>query len=536
MPLKNHSSAGKLIANFALVLIMSWFCVAEVSAQTLTGLLTIQWGDPPPEIHAPGVVGFELASPDGTYTVLTISDDVLEAAGGTMSLDKQWVNVELGLSMLSSESGSPEVIRIERIQAPSSAMAIEPQEALSGSEPWITLPCKFKDENSEPKDQAYFNAQYGDDPGELNHFWKTESYNNINIDGSTSPDWLDLPNNRSAYITEAPGCSSSQVDHGKLFSECVAQHDSSVDFSAFTGINLVFNGNLDGCAWGGGRWATLDGVAKVWPVTWLPPFGYFNNSVFEHENGHGYGLPHSTNWDNDGYPYDNLWDYMSGGQFFPGSNPYGSWGTGGMAYHKEFLQWLLPGEIVEITAGSHTVDLDPLGAATATNARMIKLPLDANKLWTIEAREKTGVYEIGLPGTAVIISEVQTSGRTDPIWVYDETIPPGNNNNNEGSMWKIGETFVDAANSISVEVLQTIASGGFRVRVTRPGGCSPALLELSNGTVNNAQIQEACEITAGPNYEVVGPNGNLTLNANIVRFESGFKVVSGGTLTIGSGP
>lgn len=101
-------------------------------------------------------------------------------------------------------------------------------------------------------------------------------------------------------------------------------------------------------------------------------------------------------------------------------------------------------------------------------------------------------------------------------------------------MWRVGETFVDGANSLSVEVLESIASGGFRVRVTRPGGCAPALLELSNQTVTRVETYSACAITAGGNYEVQGPGGALTLNAATVGLRAGFRVTSGGTLSIGS--
>ena len=37
---------------------------------------------------------------------------------------------------------------------------------------------------------------------------------------------------------------------------------------------MMFNASFDCCAWGGSRFANLDGLNKVWRVTWEPPWGY----------------------------------------------------------------------------------------------------------------------------------------------------------------------------------------------------------------------------------------------------------------------
>ena len=467
------------------------------SAQELkTGQLTVEWGDPEPGVEAPPVLQLQLTTEDGVTRQLLIFDEVLAKAGGLLAVQNRRVTVEL----LETQPGERHLLPpgTDRVVA---AIRRAPEHAdagdepvtragavpASGANPWVSLPCRFSDIAAMPRDQVYFQDQFGDNPGELNHFWKTESYNLINIDGSIAEDWLDLPGTRASYVPTENACLNpalQNADLGQLFIDCVAAHDTAVDFAPFVGINLLFNGDLDGCAWGGTRFATLDGVAKSWPVTWEPPFGYTSNRVFEHENGHGYGLPHSTNWDNDGYPYDNKWDYMSDGGFNPGgANPYGTWGTGGMAWHKELLGWLTPAEIYVAMPGVQTIDLDPLGAPTATNQRMIKIPLGAGHWWTVEAREKTGTYESGIPDTAVLISEVQETGRQEPLWVYDDKVPPASSNGNEESMWKVGETFSDAPNGITIEVLQTIPSGGFRVRVTTPpGSCTQDSFESDDSS------------------------------------------------------
>ena len=52
-----------------------------------------------------------------------------------------------------------------------------------------------------------------------------------------------------------------------------------------------------------------------------------------------------------------------------------------------------------------TIDLKPL--AHTTGVRMISIPVAGGNKWVVEAREKTGDYESGVPSTAVIISHVQ---------------------------------------------------------------------------------------------------------------------------------
>ena len=65
-------------------------------------------------------------------------------------------------------------------------------------------------------------------------------------------------------------------------------------FPSFIGINLMFNDDLDCCAWGGTTTLSLDGQSRTYRMTWLPPWGYENQGPVAHEMGHGFGLPHSS--------------------------------------------------------------------------------------------------------------------------------------------------------------------------------------------------------------------------------------------------
>ena len=142
--------------------------------------------------------------------------------------------------------------------------------------------------------------------GRLDDYWRTVSYGKVNVAGSAAYGWFTLPHPRSYYLT-----ASGSADLNKLFADCTAAADSTVNFSKFVGINQMFNADLDGYAWGGNRYATLDGKTGSWRVTWEPPWGYQHEAPLAHEMGHGFGLPHANNSDLDSDPYDNPWDVMS---------------------------------------------------------------------------------------------------------------------------------------------------------------------------------------------------------------------------------
>ena len=67
-------------------------------------------------------------------------------------------------------------------------------------------------------------------------------------------------------------------------------------------------------------------------------------------------------------------------------------------------------------------------------------------------------------------------------------------------------------------------------------GCTSVscpILSLSDATITETVTEESCQIEAGTNYQVGGPNGNLTLRAGKeIRLGDGFSVGIDGTLTL----
>lgn len=457
------------------------FCVlmamlaSSVHAQeVMVGRLDALWGDPHPQSDEPAVRLLTLTEDSGKITELHVSDELLAATGGFFAWNGKRVNVTLRsrdneLAGLNLRPGTRQVAAMTLLGGVGNAPT---GSAVSGSQPWVSILCKFGDVAAEPENLAYFEGMYANAPGGLDDYWREVSYDNIDIVGSTAVDWVDLPQHQTAYIP-TPG-SGSNANLSTLFNDCTDAADPFVDFSnggtgGFSGINMMFNANLDCCAWGGQRFATLDGVTKLWRTTWEPPWGYANSSVIAHEMGHGFGLPHANNWDGDGSPYDSPWDVMSSASSVYNTldSTYGRLGQHVNAYHKYQLEWVTGDRLLQVDDGENvTATIDAAAFAGSPNYYIARLPIaGSNRFYTVEARKRIGNYDGNLPGNVVIIHHVVPS-RSEPSWSYDADMPPANFADNEGTMWRVGESFNDAAENITITI-ESETANGFVVTIGR---------------------------------------------------------------------
>lgn len=432
------------------------------------GRLAVIWGDPRPGSEQASHQVFHLVEDSGRSVELEISPALRRLHGGVLSWNGR--HVEVTVEAAAAAGGGPLAVRSVRFLDGGDA---DKGGGVFGSQPWVSILCKFQNIGTEPENLAFFQSMYANQPGGLDHYWREVSYDNIDVAGSLAVNWVVLPHPQTFYIP-TPG-SGSGANLSQLFNDCTAAADPFVDFSnggePFVGINMMFNGLLDCCAWGGSRFATLDGISKSWRTTWEPPWGYADEGVIGHEMGHGFGLPHANNFDGDSTPYDTPWDVMSAATSYGVNDPtYGRLGKHVLAYHKGvILGWVAPAEIFEVPGpGSYTVTLDHMALATTSNHRFVRIPVPASsRYYTVEARKRIGNYDGNLPGDCVIISEV-VPGRQEPAWTVDGAVPPASFADNEGTMWRVGETFVDTAAMITVTV-EAATANGFVVNVTSGG-------------------------------------------------------------------
>lgn len=464
-------------------------------AEIVQGQLELRWGDPIPahgKSQSPSRFVATLVGDDGSRRALDPAQ-ARRAAGDLYALANRRVAVEF--SQAKRGGGAAAIIAIvpaDRLHLRGLPKALLAPKAVAGNTRWVTVACKFNDIADEQKPVTFFNGQYGTSPGQLGHYWKEVSYNKIDLAGSSAYGWYTLPQPRSFYIPAAAEGEKPKANLDQLFKDCAAAADPEVDFNAVQGINMMFNGQLDGYAWGGGACGTLEGINQCIRNTWNPPWSFGNLAPLAHEMGHGYGLPHSNNSDGDDDPYDNPWDVMSDGWSNAVSNPtYGSLPKHINAYQRDRLGWINVAQKLTVPAGASYAEvvLDRASLVGSTNRQMIVLSLPAadaagNVMYTVEARKRTDAnnvalnYESKLAGDAVIIHGIDAE---EVAYSMDADVPPANRSNNEGSMFKVGETWVSPDGSRMVKVLSATANG-FIVRIGKWRSTGGPLLPRSKPT------------------------------------------------------
>lgn len=427
--------------------------------ETVTGWLAVVWGSAEPGSDVATATRADLHTDDGRTIRIHTSADLWRLLGPVNRSSGTRVTVTL------EPGDEPRRIRAVAVARSQSRMP----EDISGSHPWISILCKFAGNASEPKPVSFYRDLYGTSWPGLNHYWRTLSYEQANVDGSTAVAWVQLPHPVSHYADAGPdgSWSSSDVDLNALFDDCTAAADHLVYYPDFVGINMMFNDDFGPWAWGGSRGGSMDG-GGWWRVTWEPPWGWGNQCVLAHEMGHGFGLPHSNNADDDGYPYDNPWDVMSSAwNYAQSSSTYGTIGKGTISYHLDILGWIPADEQLQVGPGElATATVDHLALPTTSNLRMITVPIaGTNRFYTVEVRDREE-YDSQLPGFAVIIHEVDPY-RLEDAWLVDATDP--DNGADAGAMWIPGECFEDGPNEISICV-QSVATEGYVVRVLNDAG------------------------------------------------------------------
>ncbi len=492
MDMKTSTTTGRARAIVA-TLVLGIAGTASTHAQTIEqGLLQLEWGDPAPV--APGQAksksrfNARLVKDDGSRIALDPAQ-ARKAAGDLYVLANRRVAIAFGApgKTASSAPTIEAIVPADRTaqSAPVTAASARVAAAapVNGVTRWVTLMCKFSDIGTEQKTQAFFQSQYGEGVGQLGHYWREVSYNKINLAGSSAHGWFTLPQPRSHYVTEENG--EDKADLKKLFADCGAAADATVDFNSVQGVNMMFNGDLDGYAWGGGMCAPLEGRSNFCTrATWNPPWSFSNLAPLAHEMGHGYGLPHSDNSDGDSDTYDNPWDVMSDAWYNAVSDgTYGARPKHINIFQRQRLSWVDGARQQVIVLGdlaTRDIALDYAHLAGSGNVQMLVLSLSpqadpyATVVYTLEARKREGPYEGALAGDAVIIHKVQASGTAYSI---DADVPPANRANNEGSMFKVGERWVTPEGSHAVTVKAQTATG-FVVTVGPPRAMSSPLPPL----------------------------------------------------------
>jgi len=446
----------------ALALVMLAAAGAAQAQSVRHGRLELVWGDGAPGHAGPREPLLALVDRDGLRERIDI-EAARRVVGDLYGLYGREVEMTLAPAPWPDGRLVPASIVASPFQLDAAAAP-----RVAGSQPWVTLLCRFSDSSGEvPEQPAYFSEMLSNNPGRLDHYWREVSYGKVDLLGSEVAGWFMLPFPRSHYVPDDPDCfvDERRADLDALWEDCTAAADAAIDFSPFAGINTMYDNDLDGCAWGGGHHATLDGVTKVWYSTWEPPWGYASEAPLAHEMGHGFGLPHANNSDLDGDPYDNPWDVMSDAwDNAVGDQVYGWQPKHIGIWSRDHLGWIDDARKLTVAADGRFANilLDRASLANSTHVQMIVVtlpaPEPASHYYVIETRKRGGKYEAALAGNAVIIHEVRT-GRTEPAWSVDAAVPPADVSNNPGSMFVVGESWTAPGNAFMVSVTGSTQDG-----------------------------------------------------------------------------
>ena len=428
---------------------------------SLSGAFHTVWGDPPAGVPQ---IRYTLVDDQGRVTELLVDEALLRPLGGRAAVNRKRVTIV-------GDRVGPDarVVRVRSVRfarAEDAAAAQLGMSFVTGPQPWVTILCRFGDSPTvTPHPKSWFETlMLGTTAPNMDHYWRELSYDNINVTGSVVAGWHDLPQPRSYYVYDSNGDGTDNLDHGRAAQDCTAVADPNVFFPDFVGINLMFNEDLDCCAWGGGWTLNRDGVTRSYRMTWMPTWGWGNQGVIGHEMGHGFGLPHSSGPYS--ATYDSRWDVMSNiwGNCPPEDPEYGCIGVHTISYHKDLLQWIPPERKYTPAIGtSATITIDRLGQSPAgATYLMAQIPImgTSTEFYTVEARRFAG-YDVTLPGGAIILHRVNiVAGR--PARVVD--IDGNGDPNDAGAMWTPGEAFTDLSNETAISVDSATATG-FNVTV-----------------------------------------------------------------------
>ncbi|MGB7341795.1 MAG: hypothetical protein WBC91_23055 [Phototrophicaceae bacterium] len=413
-----------------------------------TGILTVLFGDMQ-ETEGANTITTLFTNDEGEMMEVNTSQptELLAFNGDTVSIDY--------VTDASSAQGefALQHITISNITlAPSDDL----QAAVTGNTRWVNVACRFGDMDDTPREMEYFESILVNEAPGMDDYWRETSAQVVDIEGSGAFGWYDLPRSKSEYLRMAAANTSTALR--TLMTDCTnaARQQDNVDFTQYGGINMMLNDTFGCCAWGGRMALNIDGQNLSFRTTWLPPWAFNSLHVIAHEMGHGWGLPHSSG--PYGKVYDSAWDVMSGGNSNHtaaicrvGSEPLGCWQVGTIGFHLAMLGWIPEEQMVVVNRGeTATIEIDPLTTLGDSDGNMvIFVPISGNTFYTVETRAFID-YDRNLPGEAVILHQV-VPGRASPAHVVDAD--NNGNPNDEGAMWRVGETFTDNRANISIEVL-----------------------------------------------------------------------------------
>ena len=193
-----------------LSLLGAWAVLAQPAGaqqQTLTGWFTITVADYPTESGLASEITYGLTDDQGQYHELLIDIDLMKPLGGPVALNRKLVTVVGEWEQDGADATEKFRVSSIRLAAPlSGAAALEAspdgtsnlyttfQAAVTGSQAWVTILCRFGDATDvTPYPVSHYEKLMGASYPGLGHYWREVSYGKVNLTGSMVVGWYNLP-------------------------------------------------------------------------------------------------------------------------------------------------------------------------------------------------------------------------------------------------------------------------------------------------------------------------------------------------------
>jgi M6 family metalloprotease-like protein len=340
---------------------------------------------------------------------------------------------------------------------------------------YLNLIVRFADSpGSDPHARDWYVAQMRTTFPGMDHFYATDSFGKLRV-SSQIEGWINLPGVANDYK------SNGGYDVQKLINGAVPLVDANVDFSTIWGINVFPNRDDNS----GFSYATSASVTSAEgsffrPVTMLNP--WTDQFVLVHEMGHNFDFDHSSTGND---VYNSNWSPMgNGGRYWTNTfEDFGSIACEHNSYHKEHAGWFDKPEVVDILPGkTRTVRIERIGNPTQTGFKMarVMIPGISSRYYSVESRKFAG-YDTSssIAGESVIIHQIDLYKAWNPGASRLIDIDGNGDTSDEGTMWRVGETFT-GENGVSITVTLEDATG-FKVNVSTPAGSAvPGVVTNTN--------------------------------------------------------